>query len=320
MEMNEIDRPVRVGQQLAFISRPKSSIPIIMASSSKHRHKSKIIAYLGPSAPLPVADLPTPRDVLKQCLLIREGNVKAQRNLTNPEMAAEATPLVLAVWNRANAKLAKLPVSIAERSISKRIETKWDIMMKLVSKKGKVTARQKKKFENELDRVFNILHCNCPFLSCLESQCSNEDCDKVHISCSCPLACKIPPLELEFIRDQRAKVGTKGSLQITSVDKEETAKQIKAIERKEAEVKARKAKEEKVREEEKELQSRRDNFSDSSDDDAPDDVNVDSSYHNEHVDRSIRSETHIQNRTPMPVSSMTALRYNFSCRGAAAYG
>ena len=97
-----------------------------MASSSKHRHKSGVNAYLGPSAPLPLSDLATLRDVLKQCQLLRECNIKAQRNLKIPEMAAEATTLILSVWHRANAKLATPPICIQESSIAKRIETKWN--------------------------------------------------------------------------------------------------------------------------------------------------------------------------------------------------
>ena len=58
-----------------------------MASRSKPRQKSAIIAYLGPPSSLPVSDLPTLRDVLKQCQLLRELNPNSDRNFTVHDMA-----------------------------------------------------------------------------------------------------------------------------------------------------------------------------------------------------------------------------------------
>ena len=58
-----------------------------MASRSKPRQKSAIIAYLGPSSSLPVSDLTTLRDVLKQCQLLRELNPNSDRNFTVHDMA-----------------------------------------------------------------------------------------------------------------------------------------------------------------------------------------------------------------------------------------
>ena len=83
-----------------------------MASSSNWRHKSAIGAFLGQSAPFPVSDLPTLRDVLKQCLLLQEMNVKAERNFKIHEMASEVASLILPIWHRANAKLAQPPIAI----------------------------------------------------------------------------------------------------------------------------------------------------------------------------------------------------------------
>ena len=143
----ELDSPMMTSQQqlvsqqtVSFLSRQFLSYTIIMASSSKQRHKSGITAYLGPSAPLPLTDLPTLRNVLKQCQLLREGNVKARRNYKIPEMALEVTTLILGVWHRANAKLAKTPICIQEQSIAKRIEAKWELLTKIACKKGKVTV------------------------------------------------------------------------------------------------------------------------------------------------------------------------------------
>ena len=210
---------------LISLSQP---LPFTMAASSKRHHKSAIAAYLGNSAPLPVSDLPTSRDILKQCMLLREQNPKDEAAFTVPQMATEAASLAIPVWHRANANLALPPVCVEKPLLARRLEWKWKLLASIVSKR-KVHRRTKAKFEAELDRVFDILTCQCPFLSCVESKCNEPDCETPHIRCTCPLASKIPHLELAFIRDQRQKVGTKGGMHIGKLDKEETARQTKAI-------------------------------------------------------------------------------------------
>ena len=143
---------------LISLSQP---LPFTMAASSKRHHKSAIAAYLGNSAPLPVSDLPTSRDLLKQCLLLREQNPKDEAAFTVPQMATEAASLAIPVWHRANAKLALPPVCVEKPLLARRLEWKWKLLASIVSKR-KVHRRTKAKFEAELDRVFDILTCQCP--------------------------------------------------------------------------------------------------------------------------------------------------------------
>ena len=216
----------------------------------------------------------------------------------------------------------QVPIRLKDCTLAERLQAKWTILSKIVNK-GKVDAKTKDKFEKELDQIFNILHCNCPFLSCEEFHCITDECPGVHIQCSCPLASKIPLLELAYIKDQQEKVGSKGSMQMASVDKKESARQQKAIHRKQAEIKSKERREAKEKEEE-ELEAQKDAFA-SSDDDAMEAVDKDNeeddaTFSNEQVDKSLRAESHQQNRTPLPTSAKTAIRYNLTHRAAAAYG
>jgi len=55
---------------------------------------------------------------------------------------------------------------------------------------------------------------------------------QIHQKCVCPKDKKIPRQELNYIRDQRQKHGSKGTLQIGSADWKETTKHNKKILRK----------------------------------------------------------------------------------------
>ena len=58
---------------------------------------------------------------------------------------------------------------------------------KVKEKTGRWT---KEPFSDHLDRLFNILHCRCPFIACEAAKCITGNCTAAHISCSCPLKTK----------------------------------------------------------------------------------------------------------------------------------
>ena len=118
----------------------------------------------------------------------------------------------------------------------------------IAGKNAKVPKRERAVFLADLDKLFNILVCGCSFTSCVEAKCDDENCSDVHINCSCPRESRIPKLELAYLRDQREKVGRKGSLQISTKDLKETAIHAKVLKRKQED--ARRA-------DEQERQSRR---------------------------------------------------------------
>ena len=94
-----------------------------------------------------------------------------------------------------------------------------------------------------LDKLFNILTCSCEFIDCSRAKCIEKSCEAVHIDCKCPREAMIPKLDLPYIKDQREKVGTKGKMQMALGDAKESARQVKALQRKETEARRKGEKE-----------------------------------------------------------------------------
>ena len=147
-------------------------------------------------------------------------------------MASKVIPLLLNVWKRANAKFVEIPIRLNDFALERRIVSKWTILQKIAGKNGKVPPRERQLFPQELDKLFNILTCNCDFVDCASVKCDLTDCPSPHINCKCPRESKIPKLDLLFIKDQRAKIGTKGDMQMALGDQKETKRQIVALKRK----------------------------------------------------------------------------------------
>ena len=147
-------------------------------------------------------------------------------------MASDALPLILNVWNRANAKLAQLLIRLSDDVLIQKIKRKWMTISNIAGKNAKVPKRERSTFVAELDKLFNVLVCNCDFTSCDEAKCSIQDCANIHINCNCPRMSRIPKLELAYMKDQREKIGRKGNLQISTKNAKETANQMKALKRK----------------------------------------------------------------------------------------
>ena len=81
--------------------------------------------------------------------------------------------------------------------------------------KQKVSPKIKANFEMKMDKLFDILSCACTFTTCDDAKCKSKDkCDGIHIIRNCPKEKKIPKLELQYTKDQREKVGTKGNNQL----------------------------------------------------------------------------------------------------------
>ena len=303
----------------------------ISKMASKKRHTSTIDKYLGPSAPLPLADLPTLRDILKQCQLLRERQIGPTEKYSVTDMASDVLPLIFTVWNRANAKLIELPIRVSDRALTLRIESKWTTLSKIARKKGNVGPKEKQSFESDLDKLFSILSCSCDFITCGAANCQQENCPSVHLNCDCARESKIPKLDLPYIKDQREKKGTKGHMQMALGDAEETGRQLKATKRKEVEVKRHEEKEAKKKREEEELHERmaqeleetieeemKEQENSILNEEERTEMEVDATFQNERIERQIRSKTHSQNRTPLPRVAQSAIRYDVSRRAAAA--
>ena len=313
--------------------------------AAKKHHCSVVVNFLGPSAKLLTANLPTLQDILKQCQLLRERSVSSRNVYNVSDMASDVLPLILNVWNRANAKLVQCPIRLSDDVLKEKIKRKWTTLTNIAGKNAKVPKRERAVFLADLDKLFNILVCGCSFTSCDEAKCSDENCPDVHINCSCPRESRIPKLELAYLKDQREKVGRKGRQQIGTKDQKETAAQAKALKRKQEDARRADERESKQRKNELELAERVEaakaaeeaeeaeaEAAESADgrreevgEKAPDvkeesmaEIKVDPSFQNEWIDRKIRAETHQQNRTPLPTVASIAIRGEESRRFAAA--
>ena len=77
--------------------------------AAKKHHRSAIVAYLSSSADLAYANLPTLRNVLCQCQLLRERYIGAKVcNYSVTKMALDVFPLFLGIYERAHAENSHL--------------------------------------------------------------------------------------------------------------------------------------------------------------------------------------------------------------------
>ena len=87
-------------------------------------------------------------------------------------------------------------------------------------------------FLSKLVKVFDLLVCQCQFGDC---EGCNDNCQAVHMDCSCSRSEKIPEIELAYIKDQRSKVGhSGGKLVMNGTDKIVALRQWNQVQRAEA--------------------------------------------------------------------------------------
>ena len=147
----------------------------------------------GAACPLPdIGSLYTTRDILAA--------IAMEVNL-NPTKAVrwavvKVAPAVRAKWNQTNPQLVMIP----ETALLIRMTRIYERAIK--DNQNKLTAKAKKIFTDSLDKVFDVLVCQCPIEKCFLSDCNPAHCFVgAHITCSCVRADKIPTIELLFILD-----------------------------------------------------------------------------------------------------------------------
>ena len=147
-------------------------------------------------------------------------------------MMSKAVSAVIAQWLKANHKFVP-PVVIMEKSVTKRLVDSWGKVRDIAQ--GKITKKASvQEWKSKLDKLFDITVCKCEIKLCSDS---NSDCGpdcatRAHVNCPCPMATKIPVLELEWLAYQRRKIGSVSGMQMGKNDKVETKKQQKAAQRK----------------------------------------------------------------------------------------
>ena len=106
---------------------------------------------------------------------------------------------------------------ITEGSATSKIRRAFDSAHLLDNKKLK--SKKKKHFSDALDKLFDLMICQCDIEDCGEE---DHNCGGVHVMCNCELKNKVPQVELAWLKDQRDKIGTKGGkFFMSGVDKVE---------------------------------------------------------------------------------------------------
>ena len=202
---------------------------------------------------------------------------------------------------------------ICPLSAIKKIERVLKSVHLLEHKKLKST--KKKNLFASLDRLFDMVTCQCEILDC---SVKDHDCSGAHVDCICDEKLpKIPDMEAAWLKDQRNKIGTTGGkYMMGGVDKKEALIQEEKNEkeRKKASTKDKKErKAEKIEAINKASQEEFEmNINDSSNEIIDDDAK-DADY-----EHSLRSKDHNQNRVNMDYFIAEVVRYGWSDRGAAA--
>jgi hypothetical protein len=197
-----------------------------------------------------VSELPTLRDILRYGIYLREQSFDDRRNYEVDKLVSDIYPALVNQWSKAN-PLFKPPVINEKVTIMSKLKEVWKQAVQVSLGKGKLNGKER--FSGKLDKLFYILSCKCKIISCEEAGC--EGCEnQAHINCSCNRERKIPSKELGYVKGQKEKTGSKGPHQMGTPDVQEHKRQVKKIEREQAErlaEKRRRSKEENYTEEEK---------------------------------------------------------------------
>lgn len=118
--------------------------------------------------------------------------------------AKKLEPLIRRKWQEV---YPALPLIQPESVINKII--KIDQTANQIKHK-QITTKKRNNFLDNIDKLFDILFCRCPFVDCSPEECDSVSCDIPHMKCDCLRVNKIPVIELAFIKDQRNKSGLNG--------------------------------------------------------------------------------------------------------------
>lgn len=201
-----------------MVKKRKSTVLTRTESSKK---------FCGQPSPLNTTEPPTLRQVIQYSYFVKNSNP----DLNDYDVSKLIAKDVIEVWRSVNPRLPLYD----EYYIVKKVDKACFQKTKKINWKTLSTAQQQN-FEESLDRLFDISACTChlPIRPCNDKcvKCSVENCQSQHIVCLCPPSKKVPLEEREYLKDQRAKHGPKGSFQLGSVDQEA----VKTMRRAEAEI------------------------------------------------------------------------------------
>ena len=161
---------------------------------ARKSNNDKRSELLGPSKDMIKDDLPTLRCCLRYGMYLKEQAMGGKEELEVQGMIKEVCKKVVPLYLRANAKLCP-PVIMNVAVFAQKLTRIW-IDINTILRKQKNWLRSKKKLEAQLDKLFDMIYCQCSIscvgvITCTTSNCTHEKimcCEKV-IKCTldnCP--------------------------------------------------------------------------------------------------------------------------------------
>ena len=179
----------------------------------------------GKPSPLPETE-PSTRGQIVNCYYFLKYSKQLSKDM---EIVKEIEVKLREIWSRVNPRLPLLENSY----VIQRLKTLIEKAKGANSKKLKV--KKLGIFEKSLDTLFDISACTCdlPTRPCKDPSvnCTTANCNQEHIVCLCDASKRVPIEDRLYLRDQRAKVGPKGSFQLGPVDKVTERREQKKLER-----------------------------------------------------------------------------------------
>ena len=136
---------------------------------------------------------------------------------------------LISIWQAVN---PRLPL-ISDKAIQRKVKDLLNLVKDINRKHAKVRA--KSNLGDKLDKLFDISACTCSLemVPCndVRVKCTASNCIQDHFLCICATNAKVPPEERAYLRDQRLKIGPKGTFQMASVDRAAAKKALAAEKR-----------------------------------------------------------------------------------------
>ena len=212
-----------------FISDSYNSFKMSGRVTRGHQELRGLRELVGSSKPLPQTDLPSLRDLFRAGIHIKEMDLSNQKTIH--DISQELTDLLLEVYTKANIQFVPGQNIYPRKTITNKIMKDWKTAGEVANTKVKGAKNKKEIIMSKLDKLFNVLYCQCSNItSCEESGCDSECKRKAHIECTCLKDEKIPVIELLFVRDQRDRNSKR--LIIGSKDPKESERLEKHFKRK----------------------------------------------------------------------------------------
>jgi len=168
--------------------------------------------FAGKPLELPVSDPPTFRLIIQYTYYLLLNN----EDLKHAELVSSTVDKIFFVWQSISSALPLLSKKAVRVKVNRLVQQVRSINWK------KSSTRAENTLTNKLDRLFDISSCTCNLdaVSCSHPQinCRDIDCRMEHILCRCPSNKQVPIEERLYLKDQRQKVGLKGSLQLGIVE------------------------------------------------------------------------------------------------------